>query len=279
MAADSMAEQSRTQWLAGDGSRTLAIASAAVAVLIVLLFAGVGIFGRASDGEPTARVDLRLPASRHAQSGRGQTPERLANTNLIGAGPEPSAPLPAPAPSAGAASQGATAVQAPPLPPAIVPGKIDKAVYAGRALVADPALIEATQQGPLPRIADDGRMPMNAYAPPSAPESRPRIALVVSGLGISARETAAALDHLPPQVTLAFAPYADDVQRWVSEARRRGHEVLLEVPMEPFDFPESDPGPHTLRAGQEEDSNIQRLDWALSRFTGYAGVTNLLGQR
>jgi len=55
--------------------------------------------------------------------------------------------------------------------------------------------------------------------------------------------------------------------------------VLLEVPMEPFDFPDSDPGPHTLRAGQDEEANISRLNWALTRFTGYAGVTNLLGQR
>jgi len=49
--------------------------------------------------------------------------------------------------------------------------------------------------------------------------------------------------------------------------------------MEPLDFPDSDPGPHTLRAGQEEEANIQRLTWALSRFTGYAGVSNFLGQR
>ena len=66
---------------------------------------------------------------------------------------------------------------------------------------------------------------------------------------------------------------------WIDKARGGGHEVLMEVPMEPFDFPDSDPGPHTLRAGQDEDANIQRLTWALTRFTGYAGVTNLLGQR
>ena len=87
---------------------------------------------------------------------------------------------------------------------------------------------------------------MTAYAPPRRPDNRPRIAIVISGLGISAKATAAALAGLPPEVTLAFAPYAADVQRWVSEARRQGHEVLLEVPMEPFDFPDSDPGPHTL---------------------------------
>jgi polysaccharide deacetylase 2 family uncharacterized protein YibQ len=78
---------------------------------------------------------------------------------------------------------------------------------------------------------------------------------------------------------LAFAPYAADVQNWVTQARRQGHEVLLEVPMEPFDFPDSDPGPHTLRSGVGEDANTERLVWSLTRFTGYTGVTNLLGGR
>ena len=155
---------------------------------------------------------------------------------------------------------------------------IDKPVFAGTALVADPALIENTPLGPLPRIADDGRKPMTAYAAPAA-AGKLRIAIVVSGLGISARATTAALASLPPGVTLGFAPYAGDVQHWVSEARQFGHEVVLEVPMEPFDFPDSDPGPHTLRTGADENANLQRLTWALTRITGYAGVTNLLGQR
>ncbi|HEX4178905.1 MAG TPA: divergent polysaccharide deacetylase family protein, partial [Rhizomicrobium sp.] len=120
--------------------------------------------------------------------------------------------------------------------------------------------------------------PMAAYAAPAL-SGKFRIAIVVSGLGLSAKATSAALAGLPPAVTLAFVPYASDVQHWVSQARQQGHEALLELPMEPFDFPDSDPGPHTLRAGQEEDANMQRLNWALSRFTGYAGVTNLLGQR
>ncbi len=51
------------------------------------------------------------------------------------------------------------------------------------------------------------------------------------------------------------------------------------VPMEPFDFPDSDPGPHTLRSGVAEDANTEKLVWALTRFTGYTGVTNLLGGR
>jgi polysaccharide deacetylase 2 family uncharacterized protein YibQ len=157
-------------------------------------------------------------------------------------------------------------------------GPVTQPVFAGKALVADPALIENTAQGPLPRVALDGRKPMTAYAAPAA-AGKLKIAIVVGGLGISAMATKAALDALPAGVTLGFAPYAGDVGQWVNQARAKGHEVVLEVPMEPFDFPDSDPGPHTLRAIQDEDANIQRLNWALSRFTGYAGVTNLLGQR
>jgi len=159
-------------------------------------------------------------------------------------------------------------------------GPVTKPIYAGKALVADPALVENAAEGPLPRIADDGRKPMTAYAAPAAAAGKKfKIAIVVDGLGMSAAATKAALAALPAGVTLGFEPYAGDVSQWVGEARARGHEVLLEIPMEPFDFPESDPGPHTLRAGQDQDANIQRLKWALGRFTGYAGVSNLLGQR
>jgi uncharacterized protein len=160
-----------------------------------------------------------------------------------------------------------------------VTGPVTKPIYAGTALLADPALVENTAQGPLPRIADDGRKPMTVYAAPAPAAVKFKIAIVVSGLGLSAMATKSALDTLPVGVTLGFAPYAADVGQWTAQARSRGHELLLEIPMEPYDFPDSDPGPHTLRAGQEEEANTQRLTWAMTRFTGYAGVTNLLGQR
>jgi polysaccharide deacetylase 2 family uncharacterized protein YibQ len=156
--------------------------------------------------------------------------------------------------------------------------RIDKVEYAGKALIADPALLENSQQGPIPRIADDGRKPMLAYAAPAG-NGKFRIAIVVSGLGLSSKATEAAIAGLPAAVTLAFEPYQNDVQQFVSQAREKGHEALLEVPMEPMDFPDSDPGPNTLRSGVEQDGNGQRLNWAMSRFAGYAGVTNLLGQR
>jgi len=160
-----------------------------------------------------------------------------------------------------------------------VAAPVTRPLYAGKVLLADPALIENTIRGPLPRIADDGRKPMTVYAAPAPANAKFKIAVVVNGLGQSATATKTALDSLPAAVTVGFTPYANDVGEWVAQARVRGHEVLLQIPMEPLDFPDSDPGPHTLRSGQEEEANIQRLTWALSRFTGYAGVSNLLGQR
>jgi polysaccharide deacetylase 2 family uncharacterized protein YibQ len=159
-----------------------------------------------------------------------------------------------------------------PMPP------VTQVQRAGRALIADPALIENTPLGPLPRIADDGRKPMSAYAAPAA-AGKLKIAIVMMGLGLSAKATDAALAKLPSAVTVGLLPYGADAPRWLAAARGHGHEVLLEVPMEPFDFPDSDPGPHTLRAGSATATNAARLNWALTRFTGYAGVTNLLGDR
>ncbi len=244
----------------------------------------VTLFGKAEDGEPVARLDLKpIAAPHHAAAKKAPVPQAQVppqpGSDQIGAGPLPgtSSTLPT-APQAGTAAT--PQPSEPKEPPQLVPAKIVAPVYAGRALVADPALIEATPQGPLPRIASDGRAPMAAYAPAfAAAKGKPEIALVISGLGISAKATEAALKDLPPGVTLAFAPYAGDVQRWVSEARRLGHEVLLEIPMEPYDFPDSDPGPHTLRPTLDESGNLDRLRWSLTRITGYAGVTNLLGDR
>ena len=150
----------------------------------------------------------------------------------------------------------------------------------GGHLVADPALVEDSTLGSLPVIAADGRAPMTAYAQAvKTDDKRLRIAVVVGGLNVSAANTKLALARLPAAVTLSFVPFAFDAQTSVDLAREGGHEVLLEVPMEPFDFPESDPGAHALMTAASGEENIRRLSWSLSRFTGYVGITNLLGAR
>ena len=133
--------------------------------------------------------------------------------------------------------------------------------------------------GQLPVIAPDGRTPAQAYARPFADNGKPRVALVIGGLGLNEKATRQAIDALPPEVTLSFVPYADGLQGWIDLARASGHEVLLEAPMEPKDYPDNDPGPYTLMAEGQPQETTQRLEWLLSRATGYFGVTNYLGSK
>ena len=133
--------------------------------------------------------------------------------------------------------------------------------------------------GLLPVIARDGRTPFGAYSRPFTSNGRPKIALMVGGLGLNATTTKAAIERLPAEITLSFTPYADGLQAWIDMARAHGHEVMLEAPMEPNDYPNNDPGPNTLMANGAPAETTRRLEWLLSRATGYFALTNYLGGR
>lgn len=152
---------------------------------------------------------------------------------------------------------------------------------AARPLPAAPiaGLHQPGPDGPLPRIAPDGRVPAQAYARPFQSNGKPRVALIVGGLGLNPATTRAAIERLPAEVTLSFVPYAEGLQGWIDLARAQGHEVMIEIPMEPTGYPANDPGPYTLLASAEPAEIEARLNWLLSRATGYFGVTNYLGDR
>jgi polysaccharide deacetylase 2 family uncharacterized protein YibQ len=144
----------------------------------------------------------------------------------------------------------------------------------------DPDLVEARGDAVLPAIGRDGRQPWEAYARPfDRADRRPRIAIVISSLGLERAATEAAIGQAPGAVTLAFSPHARRLQDWVDRARAAGHEVLINLPMEPFDYPKQDPGPNTLLASVDAQQNLERLDWVLSRAAGYVGVAGFMGAR
>ena len=74
-------------------------------------------------------------------------------------------------------------------------------------------------------------------------------------------------------------PYADGLERSVQTAREAGHEVLINLPMEPANFAASDPGPQALLTTLTAQQNLGRLDWILGRADGYIGVASLNGAR
>jgi len=142
-----------------------------------------------------------------------------------------------------------------------------------------PALIEQGRYGLMPIISADGRESWQVYARPfNDANPSPLIALVFTELGMSRAKTHKVL-QLPGEVTLAFSPYAEGLDEWVRQARAGGHEVLLEVPMEPPSYPSDDPGPRALLTSLGPTQNLDRLDWLLGRFQGYVGIMESMGGR
>jgi len=246
-----------------------------------LLVAALGVYGVYRDdhlgGEPyaVASIDKRPPESPPAP-----------------AAPTTSTPLTLDvgthATASGAQMEAASGVKVVRAGGGTAPGaliiQVQEALGAHLIAAPDKRLIDKSRYGLLPRIGPDGSRPAEVYARPVLTSSKlkagaPRIAMLVGGLGLNAESTASAISRLPGAVSLGFAPYGGEVERQAALAREAGHETLLQLPMEPFDYPASNPGPHTLLSAATEAENLDSLHWLLTRFVGYVGVSNYLGAK
>jgi polysaccharide deacetylase 2 family uncharacterized protein YibQ len=267
--------------------------------LFVCVCAGWALFvNDPTGGEPVAMVATGLGPAKPAMPGVVSADPPQGPRSYVGPdGIAVTIPVP---PPAQAQLQAQIQVQPPPPPPlpaastrntvTIIDGSTGKrqevpipGTQDTRAPV-EQRLLESSRHGAIPRVAPDGARPADAYARPVAPSTGnrkggPRIAIVLTGLGVSANLTRQAIEQLPGPVTFAFQPYGADVEHNVSAARAKGHEILLQAPMEPFDYPDNDPGPQTLLTSIAPDQNMDRLHWLMSRFQGYVGIVNYMGAR
>lgn len=239
-------------------------AGAAGAFLILTLVALIALAGDPKAAMPVVRLSLAKMGGQTTPDGWREALSRASGQpavteDIFRLSETPIEPLGG---EATITMQGAAHSDARPLPPAPLQGFHSQG-----------------PNGPLPIIAANGRTPAEAYARPFTSNGRPKVALVIGGLGLNAGVTRQAIETLPPEITLSFVPYSEGLQGWIDLARAAGHEVLLETPMEPTDYPDNDPGPYTLMADAPGQETVKKLEWVLSRATGYFGVTNYLGSR
>src|ERR1700726_4490861 len=164
-----------------------------------------------------------------------------------------------------------------------ISGETPDKADAATAMMAgiDQRLLEKSRYGMIPMVSD-GLKPFTVYAAEAdraKAAKMPVVAIVVGGLGVGAAKTADAIMKLPAAVTLAFTPYGSDPTKLAERARAQRHEILLQIPMEPYDYPDNDPGPQTLLTTLTPEQNLDRLFWHLSRLQGYAGIANFMGAR
>jgi polysaccharide deacetylase 2 family uncharacterized protein YibQ len=241
--------------------------------LVLIAFLTVALFtDNPLGGEPMARIALRKPADDRQPSASGQA-EQAAR---------PGTPQAAPAGDTKTVTiiDGSSGKRQ----DVVVGGDAGDKTSTEPAMTmtgVDPRLLEKSRYGMIPAVAD-GLKPFTVYAADAdrtKAAKMPVIAIVVGGLGVGAAKTTDAIMKLPPAVTLAFTPYGADPTKLAERARAQRHEILLQVPMEPFDYPDNDPGPQTLLTTLTTEQNLDRLYWHLSRFQGYAGIANFMGAR
>ncbi len=244
--------------------------------LFLVAFLAVALFtDNPFGGEPVARIALRQPADEKAPASGTGKPEQQATKSASQAPSGDNKTVTIIDGSSGkrqdvviGGGDGADKGGSEPAPSAAMTG-------------IDQRLLEKSKYGMIPMVAD-GLKPFTVYAADAdraKAAKMPVIAIVVGGLGVGAAKTTDAIMKLPPAVTLAFTPYGADPTKLAERARAQRHEILLQVPMEPFDYPDNDPGPQTLLTSLTPEQNIDRLYWHLSRFQGYAGIANFMGAR
>ncbi|SOE16773.1 hypothetical protein SAMN05877838_1655 [Hoeflea halophila] len=157
------------------------------------------------------------------------------------------------------------------------PGRVGQSSHL--AHLPDPTILEDTPQGPLPVRGANGERAFDIYARPWSGARGARVVIIVGGLGLSQTGSQYAIRTLPEEITLAFASNGNSLQRWMQEARRQGHEILLQIPFEPFDYPNNDPGAGTLTVAAGASGNLADLHTAMARITNYTGITNFMGGR
>jgi len=240
------------------------IGAGAAALLLLLSLGVLLLVGDPKAGSPSVRVALSPKAGEAVVAGVTPQGEFLGVDPLT------------------ASLDGAMTSETPGEAIITLPGGGTQVVATGGQALTPAPIAGLAQQGPgglLPIIAPDGRTSATAYARPFVASGKPKVGLVIGGLGINPTTTRQVIESLPPEVTLSFAVYADDLQGWIDLARAHGHEVLLETPMEPNDYPSNDPGPYTLMAASRPEETVRRLDQVLAKATGYFGVTNYMGSR
>jgi uncharacterized protein len=242
--------------------------------LFLVAFAGFAIFNdNPLGGEPIARIAIRQSPPAGAKPAAPDTSEQGTKSapKQAGAGEQKTITI----------IDGSNGARHDVL---IGSGGTDKAEADSAPVMmasVDPRLLEQSRYGMIPVVAD-GLKPFTVYAAEAdraKAAKMPVVSIVVGGLGVGAAKTTDAIMKLPPAVTLAFTPYGSDPAKLAERARAQRHEILLQIPMEPFDYPDNDPGPQTLLTTLAPEQNLDRLYWHLSRLQGYAGIANFMGGR
>jgi polysaccharide deacetylase 2 family uncharacterized protein YibQ len=153
------------------------------------------------------------------------------------------------------------------------------AVPAPARALPKPRDTPAPPSPPSPRpVQPHAAQPQPASPPPQASVSSPRVAVIVDDLG-GRRDVFDPLRDIRRPLTVAVLPGLPLSEWTAREAAAAGMEVILDLPMEPYRFPEVDPGPGALLMAMSPQEMQAQIGAHLASVPGAVGVTNHMGSR
>jgi len=116
------------------------------------------------------------------------------------------------------------------------------------------------------------------YALKNPSSKKARIAIIIDDVGMNRAQSRAAIEIDNAPLTLAFLPYAPDIESLSIPALRNGHELLLHMPMEAMSS-KVPLGPIAIKDDMTAEQIEQMLETAYGSFDGYVGLNNHMGSR
>jgi hypothetical protein len=176
------------------------------------------------------------------------------------------------------ASASPPSAQEPPVAAAVPESKPAPAADTAQSPAPAPAATATPAPAPEPPVAA-GSKPAWQRLAVNAPVTagHPMIAVIIDDMGLDRRRSAEILE-LPGPLTISFMSYAQDMVHQEAEAKAKGDEVMMHVPMEPID-PRQDPGPGVLTDKLSQADVRKTFDADLAKFGGIVGINNHMGSK
>ena len=110
------------------------------------------------------------------------------------------------------------------------------------------------------------------------PKQLPQVAIIIDDLGYD-KKIARKLSQLNGGITFSILPHSPYQESIARLAQKNGLSTMLHLPMEPFEYPNINPGPGTLLTSMTPDQLIRQLEENLASVPHITGVNNHMGSK
>ena len=114
--------------------------------------------------------------------------------------------------------------------------------------------------------------------PPKDLKQLPLVAIIFDDMGYD-KKIAKKLSQLNSGITFSILPHSPYQESIARLAHKNGLDTMLHLPMEPFQYPQINPGPGTLLTTMTPDQLIHQLEKNLASVPYIKGVNNHMGSK